>query len=87
MKKKRGPRWYPSKQSVCVSYQHDAHLYRRPYLLQSGGERGGGEQTALGDEFKFVAPKVESPFDGEVSLCKKCNCIADLYAIIFISDQ
>lgn len=59
---------------MCVSYQHDARLYRRLYLLQSDGERGGGEQTALGDEFKFVIPKLESPFDGEILLRK--NAIA-----------
>lgn len=53
---------------MCVSYQHDARLYRRLYLLQDGGERGGGEQTAFGDEFKFVIPELESPF--EVLLCK-----------------
>lgn len=67
--KKRGPRWYPSKQSMCVSYQHDARLYRRLYLLQDGGERGGGEQTAFGDEFKFVVPELESPFDGGKFYC------------------
>jgi len=54
---KKGSRWYPSKQSMYVPYQHDARLYRRPYLPQRGEERGGGKQAAQW-RIQICQPKV-----------------------------